>query len=262
MFSIIFNFSPPPPPLPQSQFSPGCWKYSAPYRHQLKATIKEKQKELSEANSFLDLALSYFNFNPAEVSRQRSVLELDDTAHTPHRSLPHFLCFSRGAQQQPGGGQLGPGYRPFYPISRVILSPPRTPRSQYLKVNNVRHCISTAAHQHTSHRRFCSPGSPEQTFSKTNKEATISHLILGKFIHFLHFMWKRAFSLYIGGDHWLTANCHSLENFLIPEQSRVIAAAIFIRGRARCWWWWWWVSRNVAIISSSSPAPIRQGTSQ
>ena len=28
----------------------------------------------------------------------------------------------------------------------------------------------------------------------------------------------------------MTANCHSLENFLIPEQSRVIAAAIFIRG--------------------------------
>ena len=33
-------------------------------------------------------------------------------------------------------------------------------------------------------------------FSKTNKEATISHLILGKFIHFLHFMWKRAFSCF------------------------------------------------------------------
>ena len=127
-------------------------------------------------------------------------LMIPPTLHTPHRSLPHFLCFSRGAQQQPGGGQLGPGYRPFYPISRVILSPPRTPRSQYLKVNNVRHCISTAAHQYTSHRRFCSPGSPEQTFSKTNKEATISHLILGKFIHFLQFMWKRAFSHYIG-DH-------------------------------------------------------------
>ena len=30
----------------------------------------------------------------------------------------------------------------------------------------------------------------------------------------------------------MTANCHSLENFLIPEQSRVIAAAIFIRGSA------------------------------
>ena len=28
----------------------------------------------------------------------------------------------------------------------------------------------------------------------------------------------------------MTANCHSLENFLIPAQSRVIAAAIFIRG--------------------------------
>ena len=120
-------------------------------------------------------------------------LMIPPTLHT----APHFLCFSRGAQQQPGGGQLGPGYRPFYPISRVILSPSRTPRSQYLTANNVRHCISTAAHQYTSHRRFCSPGSPEQTFSKTNKEATISHLILGKFIHFLlHFMWKRAFSCF------------------------------------------------------------------
>ena len=41
-------------------------------------------------------------------------------------------------------------------------------------------------------------------FPKINKEATIfvtSHLILWKFIHYLHFMWKQTFLLYIGGDH-------------------------------------------------------------
>ena len=112
---LISALPPHPPPLPQCQPcpGPGCWKYSAPYRHQLKATIKEKQKELSEANSFLDLALSYFNFNPAEVSRQRSVLELDDTAHTLHRASLS-LFFSRrpaAARWRPAG----PGLQTFLP---------------------------------------------------------------------------------------------------------------------------------------------------
>ena len=46
MFFIIFNFKPPSPVL--------IW-------HELQAAIKEKQKDLSQVNGFLDLAISYFN---------------------------------------------------------------------------------------------------------------------------------------------------------------------------------------------------------
>ena len=115
MFSIIFNFCPSPPPLPKSQPSPGCWKYSAPYRHQLKATIKEKQKELSEANSFLDLALSYFNFNPAEVSRQHSVLWLDDPRPRFTPLTASLSLFFSGRPAAARWRPAGPGLQTFLP---------------------------------------------------------------------------------------------------------------------------------------------------
>ena len=62
-------------------------------------------------------------------------------------------------------------------------------------------------------------------FPKTNKEATIfvtSHLILRKFIHYLHFKWKQAFfSHYIGGDHWLTAKLPHLRRIAGDGSSNI-----------------------------------------
>ena len=158
---------------------------------------------MSEANSFLDLALSYFNFNPAEVSRQRSVLELDGTRphSTPRLTFSVFLEAPSSSQVAASWARATDLFTPspesFCHLHLLALLAANTSQSTMSAI--------ASAQQHTS--TPVTGDSVRQVhqnkhlFSKTNKEATISHLILGKFIHFLHFTWKRAFSLYIGGDH-------------------------------------------------------------
>ena len=125
-------------------------------------------------------------------------LMIPPTLHTPHRASLS-LFFSRrpaAARWRPAG----PGLQTFLPhlqshfvTSTSSHSSQPIPQSQ--QCPPLHQHSSTPVHQSQA-ILFARFTRTIHLFSKTNKEATISHLILGKFIHFLHFMWKRAFSCF------------------------------------------------------------------
>ena len=113
MFFIIFNFKPPslsPPPVL-------IW-------HELQAAIKEKQKELSEANGFLDLALSYFNPSWILPRLLMSNCCLPGGSWFSIIANPSLKCrqVTRTLQPQPRVGSL-----PFFPTSHWLFHLPPHP---------------------------------------------------------------------------------------------------------------------------------------
>ena len=121
MFFIIFNFKPPslsPPPVL-------IW-------HELQAAIKEKQKELSEANGFLDLALSYFNPSWILPRLLMSNCCLPGGSWFSIIANPSLKCrqVTRTLQPQPRVGSL-----PFFPTSHWLFHLPPIPDERMVLPN-------------------------------------------------------------------------------------------------------------------------------